>query len=76
MRIDYTDSQLYFDIILHVQNVCKDKCAVCAKYTVHCKVYSVYIAYIYAHCAIYIFIYLEIAYLPSQNQRILRALVK
>ena len=46
----------------------KNKCAVCAMYSVH-------IAYI---CAFRNtpFIYLEIVYLPSQDQRILRALVK
>ena len=35
---------------LYIQNVCKNKCAVCAMYSVH-------IAYIYAHCAISLFIY-------------------
>ena len=70
VHTDYTDSQLYVDYIfsLYVQNVCKNNCAVCAMYSVH-------IAYI---CAFRNtpFIYLEIVYLPSQDQHTLRALVK
>ena len=70
VHTDYTDSQLHVDYIFHfIYRMCvKNKCAVCAMYSVH-------IAYI---CAFRNspFIYLEIVYLPSQDQRILRALVK
>ena len=53
-----------------MQNVCKNKCAVCAMYSVHCNIAHI--------CALRNtpFIYLEIVHLPSQDQHILRALVK
>ena len=47
VHTDYTDSQLYTS--LYIQNVCKNKCAVCALYNVQC---TVYILHIYAHSAI------------------------
>ena len=53
-----------------MQNVCKNKL-----YAVHCTAYDVQCTYcIYMRIAP--FIYLEIVYLPSQDQRILHALVK
>ena len=40
VHTDYSDSHLYFDYILHyiyiyIQNACKNKCALCAMYSVH-----------------------------------------
>ena len=67
-RLYYTDSQLYTDIMLHYIY------RMCVKINVlyvQCTVYTVHIAY-----NICIFIYLEIAYLHSQDYRILRAFVK
>ena len=66
VHIDYTDSQLYFDIILYYIY------RMCVKINVlyvQCTVYTVHIAYICALCNTPL-------YLPSQDQRILRALVK
>ena len=47
----------------------------CTLYTVQC---TMHILHIYAQCAFRnkLFIYLKIVYLTSQDQRILRALVK
>ena len=67
------DSQLYFGIILHyIQNACKNKSAV----------YTLYIVQP-IYCIFYIralrnkpFIFLVIVYLPSKDQRVMRALVK
>ena len=68
----YTDSQLYLDYILH--DIYRMRVKINVLY-VQCIVYTVNIAYI---CALRNkpFIGLEIVYLPSQDQRILRALVK
>ena len=61
---------LWYYTSLYIQNVCKNKCAVCAMYSVH-------IAYI-AHRAYILYMRLRNTpfYLPSQDQHILRALVK
>ena len=61
---DYTDSQLYVDYIFHYMY------RMCVKINVLYVQCTVYILHLYAH------IYLEIVYLPSQDQRTLRALVK
>ena len=70
VHIDYTDSQIYFDIILYstiyIQNVCKNECAVCAMYIVHCK-YTVYILHIYAHCAIGLLFNLKLCIYPRRS---------
>ena len=66
VHIDYTDIQLYFHIILHyIYRMCVKINALYAQ----CTVYTVHIAYI---CALRN----TPLYLPSQEQRILRALVK
>ena len=58
-------SQLYLGIILHyIQNVCKNKCAVCTLYSVHIALRNKP------------FIFLVIVYLPSKDQRVMRELVK
>ena len=51
-------SQLYLGIILHyIQNVCKNKCAVCAMYSVHIA-YIAHRAYIlYMRVAQYAFLF-------------------
>ena len=77
VHIDYTDSQLYFDIILHY--ILYRMCVKINVLYVHCAMYSVHIAYNYI-CALRnkpcSCIYLEIVYLPSQDLSILRAIVK
>ena len=58
VHTDYTDSQLYLGIILHyIQNACKNKCAVCAMYSVHIA-YIAHRAYIlYIRVAQYAFLF-------------------
>ena len=68
VHIDYIDSQLYFDIILHyIYRMCVKINALYAQ----CTVYTVHIAYI-----IICTLCNTPLYLPSQYQCILRALVK
>ena len=70
VHTDYTDSQLYFDYILHY---IYRMCVKVNMLYVQCTVYTLHI---YAHSAIRLLFTLKLCIYPSQDQRILRALVK